>query len=150
MPEPRNNDNPLTTIALNSFITPKEAMAAGEMGCHSATISHTVINELAKLTYDGTKQPGEGAPKPQHVYVTSGPLAERFVKIAKTDPLAVASWDGKLADNNTDWLANNGAELQKAIAADPASQQRLNDALDLFKGGEARSRVKIEAMMKDL
>lgn len=33
-------------------------MAAGEHGCHSATISPEVLNELAKLEYDGTKQPG--------------------------------------------------------------------------------------------
>ena len=125
-------------------------MAAGEMGCHSATISHTVLNELAKLTYDGSKQPAEGQPKPQHVYMTSGPLSDRLAKVAKTDPLAVADWDGKLADPNTDYLANNGAELQNVIAADPVTQQRLNDALDLFKGGEARSRVKIEALIEAL
>lgn len=125
-------------------------MAAGEMGCHSATISHTVLNELAKLPYDGSKQPAQGQPKPQHVYVTSGKLSDRLAKIVNTDPLAVANWDGKLADTKTDYLANNGAELQKAIAADPVTQQRLNDALDLFKGGEARSRVKIEAMMEKL
>lgn len=125
-------------------------MAAGELGCQSATISHTVLAELAKLPYDESKQPGVGKPKPQHVYLNAGPLSPRFEKLTKLDPLAAADWDGNLASTEIDYLANNGSELQKAIVADPVTQQRLNDALDLFKGGEARSRVKIEAAMNAL
>lgn len=133
-----------------SFISAKEAMAAGEMGCHSATISHQVLAELAKLPYDGSKQPAVGKPKPQQVYMNPEPLSPRLAKLTKTDPLAAANWDGKLASTEIDYLANNGEELRKAIAADPITQQRLNDALDLFKGGEARSRVKVEAAMKEV
>ena len=68
----------------------------------------------------------------------------------KLDPLAAADWDGNLASTEIDYLTNNGSELQKTIVNDPVTQQRLNDALDLFKGGEARSRVKIEAAMDAL
>ncbi|KAF2179397.1 aldolase [Zopfia rhizophila CBS 207.26] len=133
-----------------SFITPKEAMAAGEMGCHSATISHTVLEELSKLPYDGTKQPGEGVPKPVHAYKNAGPTPERLKKLATIDPLAAANWDGNLASTDIDYLANNGAELEKAIAADPVTVQRLDDALKLFQGGIKESRAKIEEAMKQV
>lgn len=125
-------------------------MAAGEMGCHSATISHTCIEELAKLPYDGPKQPGAGVPKPQHVYKTPGATPERLKKLMNVDPLASAEWDGKLASTDVDYLANNGAELEKAIKKDPVSVARLADALKLFQGGIDESRAKIEEAMKKL
>ncbi|KAL9474277.1 hypothetical protein ACSS6W_008657 [Trichoderma asperelloides] len=133
-----------------SFISAKEAMAAGELGCHSATISHTVLDQLAKLKYDGTKQPGEGAPKPVHVYKNAPPVPERLRKLAKIDPLAAAEWDGKLASTDIDYLANGGAELAKAIEADPITKERLAIALELFTGGENRSKDKIDKTLRAL
>lgn len=123
-------------------------MAAGEMGCHSATISHTVIEQLAKLPYDGTKQPGEGVPKPQHVYKNAGPTPERLKKLMNIDPIASAEWDGKLASTDVDYLANSGAALEEAIKKDPQTVARLADALKLFQGGIDESRAKIEAALK--
>ncbi|KAL0936993.1 transaldolase b [Colletotrichum truncatum] len=133
-----------------SFISAKEAMAAGEMGCHSATISHTVLDQLAKLEYDGTKQPGEGTPKPVNVYKEAKPVPERLKKLVNIDPLAAAEWDGKLASTDIDYLANGGAELQKAIQADPVSTTRLADALKLFIGGEERSKAKVEEVLQQI
>ncbi|KAM0448788.1 hypothetical protein ACHAO4_008261 [Trichoderma viride] len=133
-----------------SFISAKEAMAAGELGCHSATISHTVLDQLAKLKYDGTKQPGEGAPKPVHVYKNAPPVSERLRKLAKIDPLAAAEWDGKLASTDIDYLANGGAELAKAIEADPITKERLAIALELFTGGENSSKDKIDTALRAL
>jgi len=126
-----------------SFITAKEAMAAGEHGCHSATISPQVLDELASLEYDGTKQPGEGVPKPAHMYQNAKTPA-RLIKVSKIDPLAAAELDGKLASTEIDYLANNGEELEKAIKADPITSQRLKDALELFTGGLMESKAKIE------
>lgn len=125
-------------------------MAAGELGCHSATISHTVLDQLAKLKYDGTKQPGEGAPKPVHVYKNAPPVSERLRKLAKIDPLAAAAWDGNLASTDIDYLANGGAELAKAIEADPITKERLAIALELFTGGENRSKDKIDTALRGL
>ncbi|OPB40827.1 hypothetical protein A0O28_0009080 [Trichoderma guizhouense] len=133
-----------------SFISAKEAMAAGELGCHSATISHTVLDQLAKLKYDGTKQPGEGTPKPVHVYKNPPQASERLRKLANIDPLAAAEWDGKLASTDIDYLANGGEELAKAIAADPITKERLAIALELFTGGENSSKDKIDAAVKAL
>jgi transaldolase len=122
-------------------------MAAGEMGCHSATISPQVLDELAKLKYDGSKQPGEGVPKPQHVYKNAGPTPARLLKLAKTDPLASSGWDAAAADTTVDYLAKGGAALDQAIAKDPIAKARLEDALTLFTGGENRSKDKVEKAM---
>ena len=125
-------------------------MAAGEMGCHSATISPQVLTELSKLHYDGSKQPSEGVPKPAHPYLNAGPTPARLQRLARVDPLAAADWDGKLASTDVDYLANNGAELEKAIQADPITRARLQDALELFIGGEMKSKAKIEDAMKQV
>ncbi|KAK6224484.1 transaldolase b [Colletotrichum tabaci] len=135
-----------------SFISAKEAMAAGEMGCHSATISHTVLDQLAKLPYDGAAQPGEGVPKPAHVYRDAGPLPERLRRLVDVDPLAPAGWDGKptaaaASAADVDYLADGGAKLQRAIEADAVTATRLADALKLFVGGEESSRAKIEEVL---
>jgi transaldolase len=124
-------------------------MAAGEHGCHSATISPEVLNELAKLQYDGTKQPGEGKPKPANVYA-GYKTPERLLKVSKIDPLQAAGIDAKLADTKIDYLANNGEELQKAIKADPVTSQRLDDALELFTGGLMESKAKIEGWFAEV
>lgn len=118
------------------------------MGCHHATISSDVLTQLSKLPYDASAQPGEGVPKSSHPYRNAAPLPARFAKLMKTDPLAPAGWDGKLASTDIDYLANNGAELEKAIEADPVTKTRLFEALDLFKGGEMRSKAAIEEAMK--
>ncbi|KAI7258043.1 aldolase [Hortaea werneckii] len=132
-----------------SFITPQEAMAAGEHGCHSATISPQVLDELAKLQYDGTQQPGEGKPKPSHVYANYQ-TPDRLIKVSKVDPLLAADIDAKLASTEIDYLANGGEELEKAINADPVTKQRLADALELFTGGLLESKAKIEAWFEEV
>lgn len=124
-------------------------MAAGEHGCHSATISPQVLDELAGLQYDGSKQPGEGKPKPANVYAGYQTPA-RLAKVSKVDPLLAASIDTKLASTDIDYLANNGEELEKAIKADPVTTQRLKDALELFTGGLLESKAKIEKAFQEL
>ncbi|KAJ5525165.1 hypothetical protein N7494_011815 [Penicillium frequentans] len=133
-----------------SFISPEEAMAAGEMGCQSATISHLVLTQLANLPYDGSKQPGEGVPKPDHPYKNAAPTPERLRKIAQTDPLIGPNWDGKLSRTDIDYLANGGAELDKANEEDPQTKKRLREALALFVAAEKRSQAKIEEAMKNM
>lgn len=125
-------------------------MAAGEMGCHSATISHTVLEQLSKLPYDASKQPGEGLPKPTHVYKNAHPTPERLKKLLTVDVLAGPDWDGKLASTDVDWLANGGSELDKANEADIPTKKRLEDALTLFIGGEERSKLKVETLLGEI
>ncbi|KAJ7461576.1 hypothetical protein FB451DRAFT_1371289 [Mycena latifolia] len=57
-------------------------------------------------------------------------------------------WQATVADS--DYLANNGAALVKAIEADPVTKQRLYDAREPFKGGEMSSKEIIEKAIKDL
>ncbi|KAI0857047.1 hypothetical protein F4860DRAFT_370692 [Xylaria cubensis] len=141
-------EQPLVKLA--SFLSAKEAMAAGEFGCHSATISHTVLDQLAKLKWNEPEQPGAGIPKPEHPYKNPGPTPARLIELAKTDPLT-ANWDGKLASTDIDYLANNGAELEKAIEKDPIATNRLAEALKIFIGddenGETSSRKKCEEVI---
>lgn len=81
-------------------------MAADKMGCHSATISHIVLDELAKLKHDSSKQPGEGLPKTVQYYRDIRPTLETSKKLSTIDPLAAADGDGKLlpAPISTIWL----------------------------------------------
>jgi transaldolase len=124
-------------------------MAAAEHGCHSATISPQVLDELAGLQYDGSKQPGEGRPKPANVYA-GYKTPDRLIKVSQIDPLASANIDAKLASTDVDYLANNGAELDKAIKADPVTSARLKDALELFTGGLLESKAKIEKAFNEV
>lgn len=140
-------------MKLASFISAKEAMAAAEWGCHSATLSPKMLDELAKLVYDGTKQPGEGIPKPDpgvEYYAAAGPTPERLRGLITADPLAVAEWDGKLASADIDYLADGGKELDTAIEKDPITKARLAASLELFKDAEIKSRAKIEAILSTL
>ncbi|KAI1441919.1 transaldolase [Annulohypoxylon stygium] len=132
-----------------SFISPEEAMAAGEMGCHSATISHTVLNELASRPYDASTQPGQGEPKRTHAYKDARVLPARFEPLLSIDPL---SPDNKAALSEAayvDYLANGGKKLDEAIAADRETAKRLKIALELFTGGENSSKEKVEKAIQE-
>lgn len=65
------------------------------------------------------------------------------------DPLT-PSWDGKLAATDIDYLADNGAKLDKANKEDPETKRRLSEALEAFVGAEKRSQAKIEEVMNAL
>ncbi|OJJ96423.1 hypothetical protein ASPACDRAFT_125025 [Aspergillus aculeatus ATCC 16872] len=134
-----------------NFISAKEAFAQGEIGVDSATVSKEVLEELARLPYDGTWQPGVGGvPKPQYPeHQNTVATPKRLQYLASIDPL-VASWDGKLASTDTDYLANNGVALEDAIKADPIATARLGDALQLFIKVESQSKVLIEKAILDV
>jgi transaldolase len=124
-------------------------MAAGEHGCESATISPEVLNELASRPYDAAKQPGEGKPKPAHPYAHYR-TPDRLQAVSQRDPLAPADAQTTRARTDVDYLADGGAELEKAIAADPVTKQRLEDALTLFTGGLMESKAKIEKWFEEV
>jgi transaldolase len=133
-----------------SFISAEEAMAAGEMGCHSATISHTVLNDLASRPYDAAAQPAEGVPKPAHPYRNARALPARFEPLLAIDPLSAGNKALADAALRVDYLADGGAALDKAIAADKEAANRLKIALELFTGGENRSKEKVEKALAAL
>ncbi|CAN8104137.1 unnamed protein product [Discula destructiva] len=146
---------PQPKVKLASFISAKEAMAAGEWGCHSATLSPKMLDELAKLDYDGGAQPvAGGVPKPApdvEFYQVKGSLSDRLRELATTDPLAAAAeWDGKLASTEVDYLADGGKELDSVIEEDNITKTRLAASLEMFKDAEIKSRAKIEAILSTL
>lgn len=125
-------------------------MACGELGCHSATFSPQLLDELARLPYDGTEQPGEGAPKPQHMYKFPTATPGRLKKLANVDPIVSTGWDANAARTNVDYLADGGKILDEAIAADPIATARLRDALELFVAAEERSKAQVEAALAQI
>jgi transaldolase len=137
-----------THFYLSSFLSAEEAMAAGEMGCHSATISHTVLNELASRIYEPSAQPGEGVPKPAHAYRDSGALSARLVPLLTIDPLNPGSTIALDKAASVDYLTSNGEALDAAIAADPPAAKRLKFALAMFTDGENRSKERVEKAMQ--
>lgn len=149
----KETGKPQPKIKLASFISPKAAMAAGEFGCHSATVSPTVLDQLARLEWDGTRQPGGGVPKPQpeiDFYQAAYPIPDRLRELVGIDPLAAKDWDGKLASTEVDYLVDGGAELERAIEKDPITDTRLKESLNIFTAAENRSRVMIETILAAL
>ncbi|KAL4790403.1 hypothetical protein BDV19DRAFT_394070 [Aspergillus venezuelensis] len=138
-----------------NFISPKEALAQGEFGVDSATISEQVLSELAFLPYNPSTSVPSGVidvPKPQYPGHQNSVAAtpKRLAHLAGTDLLAAADWDGKLASTDIDYLKNNGEELEKAIKADAIATTRLKDALELFLKLEGESQELVEGAIKEI
>ncbi|KAJ7282846.1 hypothetical protein C8J57DRAFT_52967 [Mycena rebaudengoi] len=135
-----------------SFVSTQEVMACGEMEMHHATISARLLTDLCKLPAvpsASAKIPGVAKVDMTRPYADTRPTPTRLANVSAADPLT-ENWDGKLASTAIDYLANNGAELTKAIEADPVTKQRLYDALEIFKVGELSSKAIIEQAIKDL
>ncbi|BCS26328.1 uncharacterized protein APUU_51039S [Aspergillus puulaauensis] len=150
----KETGKPQPLIKNANFISPKEALAQGEIGVDSATVSQEVLAELAKLPYDGSSQaPGViDVPKPAYPEHQNSVSAtpKRLRHLAGADPLAAADWDGKLASTDIDYLASDGANLESAISADPIASARMRDALGLFVKIEGESKELIEGVLKEV
>ncbi|RDW90546.1 uncharacterized protein DSM5745_02321 [Aspergillus mulundensis] len=137
-----------------NFISPKEALAQGEFGVDSATVSAEVLMELVNLPYDASTRPSGliDVPKPQYPAhqntVSSTP--ERLAHLAGADLLAAVDWDGRLASTTVDYLEDNGAELEAARRADPIAAGRIRDALEVFLKVEGESKELIQGVMKEV
>ncbi|KAJ4025055.1 hypothetical protein NW752_002516 [Fusarium irregulare] len=125
-----------------SFISPREVMAMAEFGCDHVTVPEDIILQLSLLDVEENPPPGMESLKEG-----TGP-SQRVAHLAKTDPLVGSYWDGKLPSTEVDYLANNGAALKEAIAADPVTKKGLHEALEAFKQNEIQSRDAIEEVMK--
>ncbi|KAJ4264542.1 hypothetical protein NW762_005744 [Fusarium torreyae] len=125
-----------------SFISAREAIAMGEIGCNHATIPEDILLQLSLLDAEENPPPGNDAKK------QTGIPSERVAHLAKTDPLAGPNWDGKLPSTDMDYLADNRAALTKAIAADPITEKGLFEALEAFKENELQSKAAIEEVLR--
>ncbi|KAJ7217683.1 hypothetical protein GGX14DRAFT_516868 [Mycena pura] len=143
-------EQPMIKVA--SFISVEEVMACGEMEMHSVTISAPVLADLCGMPAvpsPSTRIPGVPKVDMRNPYADARPTPARLARVSETDPLT-ANWDGTLPSTDIDYLADNGAELTKAIEADPTTKQRLYDALEAFKNEELISKAIIEKAIADL
>ncbi|KAJ5811685.1 hypothetical protein N7474_007986 [Penicillium riverlandense] len=124
-----------------SFISAREAMAMGELGCDHVTVPEDIIQQLSILDAEANPPPGNNATK------RNGAPSPRVIHLAKTDPLAGPGWDGQLARTDIDYLADNGAALEKAIKEDAVTAKGVQDALEAFKANELQSKAAIEEIL---
>ncbi|KAF5536528.1 transaldolase B [Fusarium napiforme] len=124
-----------------SFISAREAMAMADLGCDHATIPENILLPLSLLDAEASPPPGSDS------HMKTGTPSQRLAHLAKVDPLAGPYWSGppSLAIN---YLADNGAALTEAIAADTVTQRGLDEALEAFKANELQSRDAIEEASK--
>jgi len=135
-----------------AFISVQEVMACGEMEMHHVTVGARLLAELSTLPAVPsvfTKIPGVAKVDMTRPYANAHPTPVRLAEVSQIDPLN-ANWDGKVASTDIDYLADNGAELERAIEADPATKQRLYDSLEIFKVGELSSKAIIEKAIEEL
>lgn len=117
-------------------------IATAELGCHSATLSPKTIDELAATPYNKEMDFGEAMPKVANPYEGTIPLPKRLMPLLSSDPLTQG--DFHPARTDIDYLPNNGAVLEEAMARDPAGSNRLRDAIAMFVRAEAASKELIE------
>lgn len=132
------------------------------MGCQSATLFHTLIQDLAKRPYTAADRPGgasaEGrVPKPPasaSFYRDRPALSARLQPLTSIDPLNAEGGKTVTADyaavTQVDYLADGGKALDAAIAADPVVKDRLEAALALFVAAEKRSQDKVDTVLASL
>jgi transaldolase len=119
-------------------------MAMAEFGCEHATIPEDILATLASLDLETNPPPGDYSTK--HWGVPNPRLAH----LVKIDPLAGPGWNGKLASTDIDYLANNGAALDKAIEEDDVTKRGLALALEEFQGNEMQTKTAIEEILKEI
>ncbi|KAI8310470.1 Transaldolase [Colletotrichum sp. SAR11_59] len=143
-------DQPLIVIASNANIG--EIIATAELGCQPITILAHHLEELQKTTFDDTAYPflKDPPPKRQAPSYKDFKTRDRLQGHMKIDPLIGPTWDGKFASTETDWLANDGEALSKAIEADPAVVKKLKDVFKAFGDTDVKAKAAIESEIANL
>ena len=126
----------------------REVIAAPELGCHSVTVSASMIQELADTRYDSRLDIGKHRTKPTDAdfYASLPEPSERLQPLLASDPLRDTTTPFQPVDIAVDYLDNNAAMLVEALERDPAGQQRLEDAIALFIRAEQASKALIESI----
>lgn len=131
-------EQPIMVIA--SHFTPGEIMAMAELGCPHVTVPPHLIKTLLE-TPDTLPLPTTKKAKLSYAEFAT---AQRLTKLSTIDPLAGPDWDGKLADMQTDYIANDGEKLDEAIKRDTIANKRLKDAEVFFIEMENKAKDAIE------
>lgn len=115
-------------------------MAMAELGCPHVTIPPHLIRTLL-ATPDKLPLPTTKKPKLSYAEFATVP---RLTKLSTIDPFAAPGWDGRLANMETDFVANDGEKLDEAIRNDPIAGKRLKDAEVFFLEMENKAKEAIE------
>lgn len=110
-------------------------------------LQETPLDETSLNKYPIFKNPPA---KKQAPYYANYATVERLQGHMSIDPLSGPDWDGKLASTETNWLANNGEALSRAMEADPAVVRKMKDVLGAFGGADIRAKAAIEAEIAKL
>lgn len=137
----------LPVIKGASYIAMNEVLAMPELGAQQTTILAPTLSEMIALQ---TTVPAAGAAKvyrPSKTYAHD--LPEATLPLLQLDPLRADGVAQKF-DLTTDYLANNAAELDKAIQADPQTARRIKDAVDVFQKAELQAKALIDAAVLEV
>lgn len=141
-------DKELRDNELHRFKTLKEINAAAELGCHSATLSPELLDELATTKYDSRLDLGSrrSKPQPEAFYSQLPPVSPRLQPLLMTDPLRKPTVHFEPVRIDIDYLANDAVGLVKALDSDPEGKRRLEDAIAMFVQAENASKKLIESL----
>ncbi|KAL6831722.1 hypothetical protein V8C40DRAFT_237060 [Trichoderma camerunense] len=127
-------------MIIGSHFTPAEIMAMAELGCPHVTIRPHLIKTLLETP---DQLPPLTTKKPKAGYAEFATV-QRLTKLSTIDPFARPDWDGKLADMQTDYVANDGENLDEAIRNDTITAKRLKDVEIFFIDMENKAKEAIE------
>jgi transaldolase len=116
-------------------------MAMAELGCDHVTVPEDILLQLSLLDAEANPPPGGDS------LMQIGTPSQRIAPMAQIDSRASPVCSG-LPALDIEYLADNGAALTQAIAADPVTQRGLAEALEAFKANELQSRDAIEEALK--
>ncbi|CDS02081.1 related to Transaldolase B [Sporisorium scitamineum] len=131
----------LPVIKGASYIAMNEVLAMPELGAQQTTILAPTLTEMMSLQTT-LRAAGSKLYKPSKTYAFD--LPEATLPLLKVDPLR-ADGVAQTFDLTTDYLANNAAELEKAIQEDPETARRIKDAVQVFQKAELQAKALIDA-----
>ncbi|KAF4441437.1 hypothetical protein FACUT_2745 [Fusarium acutatum] len=126
------------------FRSYKEVLASSELGCHSATISQDLLEELKTLTpweipmLPTPKVASLSSPYADNVPIPSPRLGELLTRRLGEE----RGWSAK--DLTVDLLADGGKALDQALEKDSEAARMVKEALDMFIFCEEEARKLIK------
>ncbi|KAF5637404.1 transaldolase [Fusarium sp. NRRL 25303] len=114
------------------FRSYKEVIASSELGCHSATISQDLLEELKNLTPENITRPAPPkmaslkCPYAAHVPIPSPRLSALLSRHLDEN----RGWTAK--DLTVDLLADGGKALDQALEKESEAARMVKEALDMF------------------
>ncbi|KAF9774417.1 hypothetical protein IL306_007588 [Fusarium sp. DS 682] len=137
-------------LYVSPFRSYKEILASAELGCHSATISQDLLEDLKSLTLGKvaipavTKLASVASPYSDDMPIPS----PRIIGLLARDRNKTLGKDKEwwLTDLSIDFLADKGKALDQAIDKDMEAARMVKEALDMFVFCEKETQKLIEGI----